>query len=466
MLGDTPAVDEGRPPGPDGLPIIGTQLAFLRDPYDFMTGVARKYGDIAHWRDSGGDVYQLNHPAYIEQVLVGNNESYVKGATFQNILGPITGNGILNSEGEVWRRNRHRIQPAFHPDRIREYAEMITEFTEDVLEDWRDGETRNVHEDMMELTLKIVARALFGAEVDAHVDTVGSALEEFMLATENLAHLVLPPSVPTPGRLRIRRARKNLDEVVYRLIEERRRNPTEHDVISTLLDAGHGGDGRSETAGRGPTGTERGVDGTMSTEQLRDEVVTLLLAGHETTALALTLTFYLLSKNPAAEETLVTELEDVLDGETPTVDDLSELSYTERVVEESMRLYPPVPGVVREPVKPDVIGGYEIPPGSTIRMHQWVVHRDPRWYDDPLAFRPERWSDEMKADLPKLAYFPFAAGPRRCIGDRFAMLEARLILAAVYREYHLEAVPGTDLDLMATITARPKHEIPMTIRER
>ena len=448
MSDDVPAITDERPSGPDGLPLVGNQLAFLRNPYEFMTETAREYGDIASWEDPGGPVFQLNHPDYIEQVLVQNNENYIKGERFQRTLGPITGNGILNSEGAVWRRNRRLIQPAFHPERIREYATMMTDFTEDALEDWRDGQTRLVHEDMMELTLRIVARALFGADIDEHVDAVGTALEEFMAATENLGHFVLPPQVPTPARLRIERARENLDEVVYRLIEERRDDPTDGDVISKLLEA---------TDGEGAA---------MSTEQLRDEVVTLLLAGHETTALALTLTFYQLARSPAVEERLVEELEAVLDGRTPTMADLSELAYTEKVVKESMRRYPPVPGVIREPVKPDVIGGYEIPAGATVRMHQWVVHRDPRWYDDPLAFRPERWTDEMEADLPKLAYFPFAAGPRRCIGDRFAMLEARLILATVYRDYHLELVPGTDLDLRATITARPKEEIPMTVYER
>ncbi|SDR17221.1 cytochrome P450 [Natronobacterium texcoconense] len=450
-MADVPA-NEDRPSGPDGLPVLGNQLAFLRDPYGFMTETAREYGDIAHWEDPTGPVYQLNHPDYIEQVLVQNNENYVKGDRFQHILRPITGNGILNSEGAVWRRNRHLIQPAFRPDRIQEYASMMTDFTGEALEDWTDGETRLVHEDMMEVTLRIVARALFGADVDDHVDTVGAALEEFMAATENLPHLILPAGIPTPARRRIERAREDLDEVVYGLIEQRKRNPTDQDVISKLLE----GDGNSDD----PAKTA------MAPDQIRDEVVTLLLAGHETTALALTLTFYLLSKNPQAEQRLVDELEEVLDGETPTMEDLSKLTYTEKVVKESMRLYPPVPGIVREPVKPDIIGGYEIPPGATVRMHQWVVHRDPRWYDDPLAFRPARWTDEMESELPKLAYFPFAAGPRRCIGDRFAMLEARLLLATIYQNYHLELVPGTGLDLRATITARPKEEIPMTVYER
>jgi cytochrome P450 len=448
MSSDTPPVTDEMPPGPDGLPVVGNYLAFVRRPFQFMTRNAREYGDIVGWNEIDGPVYQLNHPDHIEQVLVQNNQNYIKGEAFQRTLAPITGNGILNSEGAVWRRNRHLIQPAFNPGRIQEYAEMMTDCTEDLLATWDDGETRLVHEDMMEVTLHIVAQALFGVDIDDYVDDVGTALEEFMEASDSLSNYVLPEQVPTPSRRRIQHARDRLDSVVYELIERRREDPGEHDVISTLLDV-------TDDEGN-----------TLSTEQIRDEVVTLLLAGHETTALSLTFTAYALARHPEVEQRLVAELDEVLGGETPTMADLSELTYTEQVVKESMRLYPPVPGIVREPVKPDIVGGYEIPAGATIRMHQWVVHRDPRWYDDPLAFEPTRWTPEFEKSLPKLAYFPFAAGPRRCIGDRFAMLEARLLLATIYQQYHLELTPETELNLSATVTARPKDDVQMTVHRR
>ncbi|QIB76448.1 cytochrome P450 [Halogeometricum borinquense] len=448
MSSDTPPVTDEMPPGPDGLPVVGNYPSYIREPFEFMTRNAREYGDIVGWEERNGPVYQLNHPDHIEQVLVQNNQNYVKGDAFQSTLGPITGSGILNSEGAIWRRNRHLIQPAFHPNRIEEYSEMMTGYTEEMLETWSDGETREIHEDMMTVTLKIVSRALFGVDIDDHVEDIGEALESFMEASESLSHYVLPEEIPTPSRKKIQGAREQLDDVVYELIEDRRANPGEQDVISMLLDV-------TDDDGN-----------TLSTEQIRDEVVTLLLAGHETTALSLSFTAYALARHPEAEAKLVEELDEVLDGRTPTMSDLSELTYTEQVVKESMRLYPPVPGIVREPVKPDIIGGYEIPAGATVRMHQWVVHRDERWYDDPLAFEPERWTDDLEQSIPKLAYFPFAAGPRRCIGDRFAMLEARLLLATIYQKYHLELTPGTELDLMATVTARPKSEIEMTVERR
>ena len=435
------------PPGPDGLPVVGAVPESIVGGLEFTERVAHEYGDVVHWTGLGGQFYQLNHPEHIAHVLVHNNTNYVKGEQFQRILRPLTGDGILNSEGEAWRRNRRLIQPAFNPDRISVYAEMMTDQTARTLDGWADGETVTIHEEMMELTLRIVAEALFGVDIDRYVDEIEGAMNSFLPATASLSNLLLPEAVPLPSRRKMARARETLDAVVDDIIAEKRREPGEDDVISMLLDA------QSDGA-------------PLDDEQIRDEAITLLTAGHETTAVSLTYTTYLLAQHSNIEEKLVAELDDVLGGDRPTIADLDDLSYTERVVEESMRLFPPVPSIVREAKAGDRIGGYDIPAGSRIFLSQWVVHRDDRWYDDPLAFRPERWTDEMRDSLPQLAYFPFSAGPRRCIGDRFAMLEARLILAMIYQQYHLELTSGRNVEVIQTVTSRPDEDIRMQLHER
>ncbi|WP_459193972.1 cytochrome P450 [Halosimplex sp. J119] len=436
-----------RPPGPSGRPVIGNLVEVVRDRYAFWERCAREYGDVAYYEVLGTPFYQLNSPEGIEHVLVHNNQNYVKGELFQESLGPVLGNGLLNSEGEFWRRQRHLIGPAFEPDRIAEYAETMVERTEETAALWREGAVRDVNADMMELTLEIVADALFGVDVGRDVDTVASALQVVMDSQEGLSADMLPVDVPTPGKLKLQRAVEDLKRVVYRIIDERSRNPGD-DVVSRMLSV-------EDEAGQ-----------RMSREQVRDEVMTLLLAGHETTALALTFTFYLLAQHPRVEERLLDELDEHLGGDPPTIEDVRELTYLEDVVRESMRLYPPVPGIVREATAPDEIGGYTIPEGATVSINQWTVHRDPTLYDDPMAFRPGRWTDEMEGSLPSLAYFPFSAGPRRCVGDRFAMLEARVVLATLLQQYHLELVSDPSLDLVATITARPRNPVQMRVHER
>lgn len=472
-----------RPPGPDGRPLIGNTYKYVRDPFSFITRCAREYGDVTYYEVAGRPFYQFDHPTDIEHVLVTNNTNYVKGELFQRILGPVTGQGLLNNEGEFWRRQRHLIQPAFHPDRITRYAEVMVEYTERLCAEWTEGETVDVHSEMMGLTFEIIAKTLFDADTRAAESQVGNALEVVMDHAESLQGMVIPPTVPTPANRRYRSAIETLEEVVSGIVaerrsagsrmssddvEERRRADGGEDVVSMLV-AARQSDGHEEHAATVVDGIE-GESGTggrtaMTDEQLRDEVMTLLLAGHETTALALSFAFYLLGKHPECEATLVAELDRVLDGRPPTVADLDDLSYTEKVLTESMRLFPPVYGIVREPVEEDVIGGYRVPAGTTIAINQWTVHRDSRWYTDPLAFRPDRWTSGFRESLPRLAYFPFSAGPRRCIGDRFALLEARLVLATVLREWHLELGTAT-LDLAATITTRPKHAIETTLHRR
>ncbi|WP_132058368.1 cytochrome P450 [Halorussus amylolyticus] len=445
----TPPSERGAdPPGPDGLPVVGSLPAYASDPFAFERDAVAEYGDVVRWRVPGGWMYHLAHPDHIERVLVQNNENYVKGEAFQETLGPVTGNGILNSEGEFWRRQRHLIQPAFGPDRISTYAGMMTDATERRIEPWSHGDRRNVHAEMSALTLEIVGRTLFGVDVSGTASRVGDALDVVMAASEFSLTDVLPVWVPTPQRRRFERAVEDLESVVERIVAERRENPTDDDVVSMLLAA-------RDESGEG-----------MTDEQIHDEVMTLLLAGHETTALALTFTFFLLAQHPEVERELVAELREEVGDRTPTFADLPDLPFLDRVVTESMRLYPPVPGIIREPVADDRMGEYRIPAGVTVSMSQHVVHRDPRWYDDPMAFRPERWTDDLRDSLPRLAYFPFSAGPRRCIGDRFALLEAKLVLATILPRFHLELVSSPSLDLRPSITARPRNPVEMRIHDR
>ena len=437
------------PPGPRGWPLVGDTRSFARDRLGYVTGLAREYGDVVRAQMAGGmDIYALFHPDHVRHVLVDNNANYRKGALFQRQLG-FLGSGVLNAEGEAWRHQRHAVEPAFHPERIEQYAGFMTEYAERTVASWGDDEVRDVHADMMRLTLEVVAKALFDVDLRTEEAAVGEALGTIMAATRRrTARLVpLPDWVPTPEGRALDRTERRLDAVVEDIIAARRDAGDAGDVVSALLRGGPEGDGMTERA-------------------VRDEVLTLLLAGHETTAQALTYTWHLLARHPRVEDRLLEEFDNVLDDDPPTVDDVEDLAYTERVVRESMRLYPPVWGLLREPVEDDVIGGYRLPAGATVGLYQWVIHRDPRFYDDPLAFRPERWTDAFRSSLHPFAYFPFSGGPRRCLGDRFALLEAQLIVATILRRYHLEAVPGEDLDLAPSITLRPADGLRMRVRRR
>jgi cytochrome P450 len=437
-----------RPPGPDGLPFLGNLHQFTRDRLGFVERNAREYGDVVYVEFAGEPIYQLFDPDAVRHVLVDNNQNYVKGEFFQRQLG-FLGDGLLTSEGERWRRQRHMVEPAFHPDRIAGYADTMVEYTERAVEGWADGEVRNVHQDMMGLTLEIVGKALFDVDVREDARGVGDAMSAVMhhFQRSTARPIDIPDWVPTPANVRYRRALAHLDDVVADIVAQRRRAGVDAgDVVSMLLSA------RDEAGGG------------MADETIRDQVLTLLLAGHETTAQALTFTFHLLARNPEVERRLLDELDAVLDGESPTMADLPDLEYTEQVVTEAMRLYPPVHALVREPVADDEIAGYRIPAGATVGMYQWVTHRDPRHYEDPTAFVPERWADE--SDRHPFAYFPFGGGPRRCIGDRFAMLEARLLVATIVQRAHLQLVSDPELSLSPAITLRPADAVEMRVNRR
>lgn len=430
------------PPGPSGLPLLGSTLDFGRDTFEFLESCRQEYGDIVTFKVLGQQFYQLNHPEYIRHVLIENNTNYTKGSFLTRQFGEFLGKGLLLNEGDDWRRQRHLVEPAFHPDRISVYAEMMTSFTERLLETWTPGEPLDIGADMTELTLEIVAAALFDVDIREEAPEIRRSFraitDEFRKRTAR--PISVPAWIPTPRNRRYQRALDRLDRFVYDIVDRRRTDPG-NDVVSMLLQAGS--DDVSE----------------MDTKQLRDEALTLLFAGHETTAIALTFTWYLLATHPSIADKVVVEVDDVFDGESPTMRNVPELTFTRQVLRESMRLYPPVFGVLRESVNDDEVGGYRIPAGSTVAMNQIVVHHDARFFDDPQTFVPSRWTSDFDEALPQFAYFPFGGGPRRCIGERFAMLEATLVVATIIQQYRFELLSSRELTLKPSVTTRPSEPI-------
>jgi cytochrome P450 len=437
------------PPGPKGH-LIGNNLReYANDPLGFLSSCAREYGDVVKLRLMGQTFYLLSHPDLIEYVLVDNNRNFTKTRILRRNR-RLLGEGLLTSEGEFWRRQRRLAQPAFHRKRVAAYGEVMVAFAERSLEGWWDGQTIDVHEEMMRLTLEIVAKCLFDTDVGTEAKDVGRAMKVALEDFSSQRRLIrIPKRIPTPHNVRFEMAARRLDRIVATIIEERRKSEEDRgDLLSMLMFA-------EDDSG------ER-----MTDEQLRDEVMTLLLAGHETTANALSWTFWLLSLNVEVGAKLAEELKRVLGGRAPTIEDLSNLPYAERVLKESIRLYPPAWVMGREAIGECEVGGHRMPAGTTALVSQWVVHRDPRYHDDPERFFPERWTAEYEEGLPRFAYFPFGGGPRQCIGASFAMTEARLILATVAQRYRMELAAGQRVEPYASVTLRPEKGIRMTLAKR
>ena len=437
------------PPGPKGNFLLGNLAAVSRDWLGFYSRCAREYGDIVALRYLHVPIVLLLHPRDIEYVLVTNPGNFTKSADYR-ALARVLGNGLLTNEGKPWQRQRGLIQPAFRRENILSYAPVITRATSRMLDRWRDGESRNVHDDMMAVTLEIVAQCLFGAEVTGVAERVGKAMhvitDRFMIDASQA--LLIPFDLPdflSPARLR---ATNDLRQIINAIIRERRTaQQSRGDLLDTLLQV-------------------RDAEGQpMSDEQLRDEVMTLFLAGHETTALSLSWTCYLLAQHPEVEARLVEELRAVLGDRQPTTEDIPRLRYTEMVLKESMRLYPAVWGIGRRAIADCEIGGYRVAAGSNIFIFQFLTQRDPRFFANPVAFDPERWREDpvRSGKIPRFAYFPFGGGPRVCVGASFAMLEAMLLLAMIQQRFHLELVPGHPVEPMPSVTLRPKQGIRVTI---
>jgi len=422
-----------------------------RNRIEFLTAQAA-LGDITTFRMGPARIFFINHPDLIRDVLVVNAHKFVKGRALQRAR-TLLGEGLLTSEGDFHLRQRRMIQPAFHRLRIAEYARSMTAFADKMANDWRDGDIRNIHDEMMWLTMQIVAKTLFDADVEGDAENVGQALTTIV---EMFNLLLLPFSevlekLPFPQSIRLKRARKTLDAVIYKIIDERRlSNEDRGDLLSMLLLAQDEDDGRQ-----------------MTNEQIRDEVMTLFLAGHETTANALTWTWCLLSQNPDKEAKLHAELDDVLNGCVPTIDDVPNLKYTEHVLAESMRLYPPAWAVGRYALEDHELGGYKIPKGSTVLSSQYILQRDPRFWDKPSEFLPERWETQsVKEAGQSNIYFPFGGGVRRCIGESFAWAEGILLLATMARKWKISLVPGQRIAVNPQITLRPKYGMKMKIETR
>lgn len=439
------------PPGPRGHFILGVMREFNNDTLGFIER-CRDYGDVVRTRFLYVHAYFLYNPSDIETVLATNARSFRKAGSLRSpFFARLVGNGLVTSEGDFWRRQRRLAQPAFHRQRISSYGDVMVDYANRAMNKWQGGERLDISREMTRLTLEIVVKTLFNADVSQDADHVGAVLSEVVkpFASQATLKWIADNRLPTPGHRRYFKLVAEIDRIVFRIIAERRASHSdEGDLLSMLLES-------------------QDDDGTQMTDaQLRDEVMTLFLAGHETTALALSWSWYLLATNPEAERKFHDEIERVLQGRPPRVADMSQLIYTERIAKEVMRLYPPAYAVGREALEETEIGGYRIPKGSQVFAFQWVTHRDKRYFDNPDGFDPDRWAPERSDSLPKYAYFPFGGGPRQCIGNYFAMMEIVLLLAAIGQRFRFSLDVDHKVEVLPVLSLRPKNGIKVICQKR
>lgn len=440
-------------PGPKGLPISGNMLSFRKDPLQFLIRAASEYGEVVHFRfGPNRQVFLLTNPDHIKEVLVTKQAKFRKGKGLQ-IARAVVGDGILTSEGQKHLRQRRLMQPAFHKDRIAAYGDTMVNHTLEMLATWKGGEERDIHKDMMELTLRIITETMFGKGLTENAEGIGHAIEYGLhyISEKATAFIDLPLSVPTRRNRLFKESAETLNKAIYAIIEERRSSAQtdRSDLLSMLLAA------RDEDDGTG-----------MSDEQLRDEVMTIFLAGHETTANTMSWIWYLLSQHPEAEQKLYSELDSVLAGKTPTVADIPRLPYLNHVITEAMRLYPAAWAINREVVEEVEIGGRTYEKGDTLMMSQYVMHRKPEYFENPDQFIPERFDGDLLKRLPQFAYFPFGGGPRICIGNNFALMESALLLATIAQRFELRLAANHPVEPEPVVTLRPKYGMRMRLTQR
>ncbi len=438
------------PPGPRSRYPGHLALRFRRDLLGLMTELVAEHGDVVGLSVMGTQFVLVNHPDLIRDILVTHQRSFAKGQALERAR-EVLGTGLLTSEGEFHLRQRRLAQPAFHRDRIAAYATAMVHYAARWRDRWTNGATVDMHDEMMHLTLAVVGKTLFDADVEAESREIGVALETVLTSFTSmmLPFWRLRARLPLPSSRRLARARARLDTTIFRMIADRRASGEDRgDLLSMLIRA-----------------TDVDGDGTgMSDAQLRDEALTIFLAGHETTANALTWTWYLLSQHDAVAARLHAEV-DALGGE-PTFADLARLPYTRQVIAESMRLYPPAYAIGRRTLEPYACGAFALPAKTVVITSPYLQHHDARWFPDPERFEPDRWTPEQIALRPKFSYFPFGAGTRICIGEQFAWTEAMLMLATLAQQWRATLVPGHPVVLQPTITLRPKHGMRMHLHRR
>ena len=432
------------PPGPKGILPFNYALEFFRRPTDVLTRLTREYGDIVHLRIGPQHVFVLNRPEFVKEVLVTKASVFAKGKMMEGAR-RVLGEGLLTSRGEKHVRQRRATAPAFHKQQIEAYTTAMVECADHAVSAWRDGETLDVHAEMMRLTLAIVGRTLFSAELEKDAE-----LQDGLNTLVRMSPLALVPFVetleklPIPSMRRIDKALKQVDTAVYRLIAEHRTG-NHDDMLTTLL---------------------RTYGDSISERELRDECVAMILAGYETTSNALAWTWYLLSEHPDAEAALHAELDKILGGRLPMLNDLPRLTYTEMLLSESVRLYPPAWAIGRRSLEPASIAGYNVPKGSLLIVSQWLLQHDDRYFPNASRFDPMRWNAEARQSRPHFAYFPFGAGPRQCIGESFAWNEALLLIATIAQRWRLRHVPGHPVEPQPVVTLRPKYGMKMVVERR
>lgn len=439
----------GRPPGPKGRWLIGSLPMLGGRGLETIESWAREHGGILYGRALNLGFCLITRPDLIEHVLVNQSGNFVKGLGL-GVNRRYLGDGLLTSEGELWRRQRHLTQPAFHRRSIGRYAEVMAQHAESTMAGWKAGETRELYRDLTDLALEIVTRVLFDVDIDGHLDRVVAATKAGQLrSSRGIAPMYARRYFPTPRSLRYVWTIRRLDQLIYRIIRQRQASGRPGtDLLTMLLQVRD----------------ERGLP--MSDRQLRDEVVTLIFTGSETVALTHSYVWYLLAQNPEAQARLSGEIDEQLQGRSPSLDDLPKLTYTDKIIKEVLRLYPPVWAFLREAVRPVEVGGYTLPAGTTFVLSQWISHRDPRFYDEPLEFRPERWTPEFEKQLPKFAYLSFGGGQRTCIGAAFAKMETALLLATIAQRFRVSLAPGFKLDLLPSITLQPRRGVSAVLHER